>query len=689
VTIKKQSILLFIFSLTCALLWAQQPVITITDASKITSIDEHISILNHPNVASLDIEAVARLDSLFQINPKKAIRVGNWFSPESWWKITLENQTSEPLLLSVLPSLTDTFEVYKKTEQGWDIERTGKLVAFKGSNLSPPNHVVALKSKVYEKQVFYIHVTTAIPARMKMSIAGQNKINADSQVNSLLNGVILGLVLIISLISLLFYFIYKQSPYLWFSAFLMTMLVVGVYFIGYWQTLLFPNSYWLNFYSPLLINFPVIFTIMLTLKFTKSDIVSPKLAKVSKVKLGILFINFVVGLFYSIGLSILVVYILMLPCVLITLVTSFKSYKKGHKASLYYIGGFIFFGAYLMTYLIEDSGIFPDFKVSSNFFLYALSIQATMLLFALIRHINDFRKDKEKADVQLIHSLETQRQMMTEHNILLEKQVQERTRKLTNTLQELEKKEEELNIYADKLKRSNTELLDFASIISHDLKAPLRNTTSFINLLVKKNKEKFDARDNEFVGFIVKSSNQSVQLVDDLLNYSKLDKNIGEPQYVDLTEIVSNTCITLRDIMEARNVSILLETIPDIQAHRSLIVMLMQNLINNGIKYNDSEAPQIKVGHYKNLKQEDVFYIQDNGIGIAAKYQEEVFKMFRRLHNKEAYEGTGIGLAFCKRIIDYYKGRIWFESTEGAGTTFFFTLPEAPVVQKQRIFQDN
>jgi two-component system, chemotaxis family, CheB/CheR fusion protein len=177
--------------------------------------------------------------------------------------------------------------------------------------------------------------------------------------------------------------------------------------------------------------------------------------------------------------------------------------------------------------------------------------------------------------------------------------------------------------------------------------------------------------------------------VDDLLNYSKLDKNIGEPQYVDLTEIVSNTCITLRDIMEARNVSILLETIPDIQAHRSLIVMLMQNLINNGIKYNDSEAPQIKVGHYKNLKQEDVFYIQDNGIGIAAKYQEEVFKMFRRLHNKEAYEGTGIGLAFCKRIIDYYKGRIWFESTEGAGTTFFFTLPEAPVVQKQRIFQDN
>jgi light-regulated signal transduction histidine kinase (bacteriophytochrome) len=301
----------------------------------------------------------------------------------------------------------------------------------------------------------------------------------------------------------------------------------------------------------------------------------------------------------------------------------------------------------------------------------------------MIKYLNAFKKDKEDADEQLIESLESQRIMMCEHNNLLEKEVNERTSALTKTLNQLEKKEEELNIYAERLKKSNSELLDFASIISHDLKAPLRNTTSFLQLLLKRNKDKFDAVDNEYVNFIVQSSSQSVRLVDDLLNYSKLDKNIGEPESIDFTDIVSNACVTLRTIMETRKASIILERIPIIQAHRSLVVMLMQNLITNGIKYNDKQDPEIKIGHFKNIKDEDVFYVQDNGIGIASKYQEEVFKMFRRLHTKDTYEGTGIGLAFVKRIINHYKGRIWFESTEGAGTTFFFTLPDATNVQLQ------
>ena len=680
----------YILSFVCLFplfLWGQQPVITITDASKPISVDAKISILNHPNLASLTIDDVYRLDSLFKPNQTSVAKIGEgkWIDTESWWKIVVENQTNEPLLLSLEPALTDTFEIYKKNTNGWEVDRTGKLVAFNVTSLSPPNHLVELKSKAFEKQIFYIHVKAVLYARAKMTIASKNHFIIEGQYNSLINGFVLGLIVLITLLSVLFYYLNKQTVYIWFSLFIVTMTVVAIYFVGYWQTVFFPNSYWLNQYSPLLINFPSAFAIFMSLYFLKSESFSPFLSKMLMLIFGFLVVNLFIGFFYSVGLSVLVIYFMMPPCIIVTILASINSYKQGNHSSKYYIAGFALFGVYLTGYLLDNSGIFPQFILSSNIFIYALGLQATMLLFAMIKHLSDFKKDKEAADAKLIESLESQRIMMREHNVLLEKQVAERTSALTETLNELGQKEEELNTYADRLKKSNSELLDFASIISHDLKAPLRNTTSFLQLLLRRNKDKFDATDNEYVNFIVESSTQSVRLVDDLLNYSKLDKNIGEPVNIDFTDIIANACVTLRAIMETRQASILLEKIPVIQAHRSLIVMLIQNLINNGIKYNDKQNPEIKIGHFKNIKDEDVFYVQDNGIGIASKYQEEVFKMFRRLHTKDTYEGTGIGLAFVKRIITHYKGRIWFESTEGAGTTFFFTLPDATNVQLQSV----
>jgi signal transduction histidine kinase len=683
VTISKKLILSYFFTLFCALLWAQQPVITITDASKNISIDDKVSILNHTNLEALNIEDVVGLDSLFKPNPNAYLKAGGWHERANWFKIVIENQLSEKVFLSVLPSITDTFEVYKQTKAGWDVERTGKLVAFKGSNISPPNHIVELKSNAFEKQTFYIHTQSSMFFRIKMSIRANSKIIAESQINSLINSFILGFIFFVCLLSTFFYNLYKQSVYLWFAMFLTTMAILSFYYIGYWHTLFFPNSYWMNYFSPFVANLPGLFGIKLSLSFSDADKSSPTLSKILRVLFVLLILNVIIGGFYSINLSIWIVYIITVAIILIAILASYRSYKDGNNASKYYILSFVLVGTYMFLYFLDDSGLIPQLKLSNNAFLYAVGIEATMLLIAILIHVNNSKKEKEKTDAQLIESLEAQRVMMREHNNLLEKQVAERTSALTETLNELEQKEEELNLYAGKLKKSNSELLDFASIISHDLKAPLRNTTSFLQLLLRRNKDKFDATDNEYVNFIVQSSSQSVRLVEDLLNYSKLDKNIGEPVNIDFTDIVANACVTLRAIMEARQTSIILERIPIIQAHRSLIVMLIQNLITNGIKYNDKQDPEIKIGHFKNIKGEDVFYVQDNGIGIASKYQEEVFKMFRRLHTKDTYEGTGIGLAFVKRIINHYKGRIWFESTEGAGTTFFFTLPDATNVQLQ------
>jgi signal transduction histidine kinase len=685
VTKSKYFILFLLINSLCTITRAQQSFVTVTDASKPTLISNEISILKHPNLKSLTIEDVFRLDSLFKPNQTGVTSTGvdKLLDVESWWKLEVDNKTDEMLFMSVEPALLDSFEVFKKLPNGWDVQRTGKLVAIEPTNLSSPNHLVELKVKASEKQVFYIHVKAILYARAKILIAGKNYLTVEGQRNSLINGAILGVVVLISFLSFWFYYLNEQTVYLWFAVFILTMTVVAVYFVGYWQTIFFPNNYWLNYYSPLLINFPSAFAIFMSIYFIKSENFSPTLEKILYLTFLFLIVNIFAGIFFSIGLSVLVIYVIMPIFILITIAAAFKSYKQGNESSKYYIAGFTLFGIYLGGYLFEDTGIVPQFTLSSSVFIYALGMQAFMLLLAMIRHLHDFKKAKEEADKKLITSLEAQRMMMSKHNVMLEKEVNERTSALTKTLSELEQKEEELKLYADKLKKSNGELLDFASIISHDLKAPLRNTTSFLQLLLRRNKDKFDDTDNEYVKYIVESSAQSVRLVDDLLNYSKLDKNIGEPEKIDLTEIIANTCVTLRAIMETRQASIVLEKIPDVQAHRSLIVMLMQNLINNGIKYNDKQSPEIKIGYFKNIKGEDVFYVQDNGIGIAAKYQEEVFKMFRRLHTKDTYEGTGIGLAFVKRIINYYKGRIWFESTEGAGTTFFFTLPEATNVQLQ------
>ena len=239
-----------------------------------------------------------------------------------------------------------------------------------------------------------------------------------------------------------------------------------------------------------------------------------------------------------------------------------------------------------------------------------------------------------------------------------------------------------LKDYSLQLEKSNQELTDFANIASHDLKAPIRGILSFSQLLEKRNKDKFDERDFEYINFIKSSSYQSLALVEGLLNYSKIDKNLGKPQKVDITEAINVALSSIKLLIEEKKADIQIGEMPNVTAHQLLIIQLFQNLINNGLKYNESEHPKIVIGCFKKELDNLTYFVKDNGIGIAEEYQKEVFAMFRRLHSTSQYEGSGIGLAFCTRIIDTYKGQIWLESEVGKGTTFFFTLPQAtPIVE--------
>jgi signal transduction histidine kinase len=248
-------------------------------------------------------------------------------------------------------------------------------------------------------------------------------------------------------------------------------------------------------------------------------------------------------------------------------------------------------------------------------------------------------------------------------------------------LEKVHESDEKLKNYAVQLEKSNKDLTDFAHIASHDLKAPVRGIASFVQLLERRNKTKFDPVDFEYIDFIKTNSRQSLALIENLLNYSKIDKNIGEPHAVNTIDAVNAACQNLKTIIDARHVQVIIQPeLPIINAHMGLLVPLFQNLINNGIKYNENEIPHIEVNGNLSPDGKYVYAVRDNGIGIPEHQKQKVFDMFTRLHSSAQYEGSGIGLAFCTRILETYKGQIWLESAVGIGSTFYFTLPDANVI---------
>jgi light-regulated signal transduction histidine kinase (bacteriophytochrome) len=214
-------------------------------------------------------------------------------------------------------------------------------------------------------------------------------------------------------------------------------------------------------------------------------------------------------------------------------------------------------------------------------------------------------------------------------------------------------------------------------VASHDLKAPIRGILSFSQLFERRNKDKFDDTDREFFNYIKTNAAYSSRLIEDLLNYSKIDKNLDEPETIDLNKSLNLMKMNILSVSKDKNIHFEIQNMPILRGHRTLVTQLFQNLINNGLKYNKNEQPMVTIGCEMNKRGVQQFYIKDNGIGIAPEHQERIFSMFHRLHNQTEYEGTGIGLAFCKRIVQIYGGTIWVESEEGKGSTFHFSLPNA------------
>jgi len=237
-----------------------------------------------------------------------------------------------------------------------------------------------------------------------------------------------------------------------------------------------------------------------------------------------------------------------------------------------------------------------------------------------------------------------------------------------------EKAEIKLEKLIEKYKISNQELEQFAYVTSHDLKEPLRMITSFLQLLQKKYSAELDEEANDFINYAVDGAKRMNIMINDLLEYSRIGSTERKYEYLQSEKIIETVIKNLKPSIEESNAIITYDPLPLIYANEYMMIQLFQNIISNAIKYRGEETPKIHVST-DYIDEEYIFSITDNGIGIDQKYLERIFKIFQRLHTHEKYEGTGIGLAISKRIIQKHRGKIWVESELGKGTTFYFTIP--------------
>jgi|GEM_PF-2594541 PAS domain S-box-containing protein len=225
------------------------------------------------------------------------------------------------------------------------------------------------------------------------------------------------------------------------------------------------------------------------------------------------------------------------------------------------------------------------------------------------------------------------------------------------------------------LKRSNAELQDFAHVASHDMKEPLRMVSSYVALIKRRYKGKLDSDADEFIDFAETGAKHMQNIIDDLLAFSRVSTQGAEFTETDTAEILKQLMISFKFKIEDKKAVIFTENMPKIKADSSQIEQLFTNLISNALKFSkESEPAKIDITAEKK-DNEWIFSVKDNGIGIETQYFGKIFVIFQKLHPKDQYEGSGVGLAICKKIVERHGGRIWVESEPGKGSTFFFTIP--------------
>jgi light-regulated signal transduction histidine kinase (bacteriophytochrome) len=268
------------------------------------------------------------------------------------------------------------------------------------------------------------------------------------------------------------------------------------------------------------------------------------------------------------------------------------------------------------------------------------------------------------AEGKLVHSRSVAQDVTARHR--LEAELQEKNERLAHTNTELS--------------RRNKEMDEFTYVVSHDLQEPLRTLIAFSDFLLRDYGNRLDNEGQEFVRYIVDASRRMRDLIQDLLTLSRAGKVTAEFGPVNLEELIAVIKADLAELIRSKHAELRIAgPLPEVWGDRARIGQLLSNLISNGLKYNDKDAPWVEIGSGPSPGDDSegwaTISVRDNGIGIEPQFHAKIFQLFRRLHTREEYSGTGAGLTICSKIVQAHGGRIWVESEPGQGATFFVSLP--------------
>ena len=345
---------------------------------------------------------------------------------------------------------------------------------------------------------------------------------------------------------------------------------------------------------------------------------------------------------------------LLANCVLVIVTTlGIKSWRSGNPSAPYFLIGYglFFIGASITGFILL--GFMPDDLYLRSFSMPAGStLEIIFFAFALANTINVLRKDNTEKQERIIDQLRENEQLQTKVNRELESAVQART-------QELE--------------LANQDLENFAHVVSHDLKAPLRGISGISDVLETEYKDKLDAEGHDYISLIKARVGKMVNLVDGILTYSKAGSHTANLETV-------NTELLVEDILDLLEVPAHIDIqhatpLPEVTYDQIQLSQVLQNLISNAIKYMDKPAGSIKIGATESAKEWEL-YVQDNGPGIPEEYVQKIFGAFETIKERETKDSTGIGLSTVKKIVEKHEGKVGVRSTEGGGSTFFFTIPK-------------
>ena len=343
------------------------------------------------------------------------------------------------------------------------------------------------------------------------------------------------------------------------------------------------------------------------------------------------------------------------------------------------LSGFSFIVYSIFNGLVVPEGdFFPSnwLNTDSFFSIMHMPVQAVRAVLAVITTIavagmmRIFEWETKKKLEFEIEKITTLNQQLSQE-IAMRRQAED---SLRVALEESKRRQTEVFELTEDLKRSNTDLQQFAYAASHDLQEPLRVVAGFVKLLKKRYGDKLDEKAHEFINYTVDGVKRMEMLIKDLLEYSRVGTDGKTICLTNFSEVLEQALNNLRSSIQESGVEVTNDALPAVMADPSQMGRLFQNLIGNAIKFRSHEPPKIHVSA-EDKGKEWLFSVKDNGIGIDPKNFDRLFLIFQRLHTREEYEGTGIGLSICKKIVERHGGRIWVESEPGKGSTFSFTIP--------------